>query len=186
MAMTPVTNWISTYESKQKDYMEQSMNNPAADPAEWWRLWVNDAAQGIQAGPPYSLSMGTTDMGAFAPVKFPKAGTPVQCAIVLANAWKAWYMAIKWNPCPPIPPFSVIEKVEASPVGVPLAYATLLSGLIAEFAIVPPDPLLAFKLKATSFGSLFYTATLSAGIQITGKSTSSPPVPLVIPMLPIL
>jgi hypothetical protein len=119
-------------------------------------------------------------------LSLPEKGTAPIIAKKMADAWKAWISAITYAPAPPAPPFSQILSVTPSQVGILVAYSTLLSGLTAEMLVVPPDPNSAFKLKAVAMGTLFYTATVSAGVQIDGLSLSVPPAPLSIPLFPTL
>lgn len=185
MPMTPMPNWIKTFQPEIEDYFSLAGKLPGAKVEKAWQNWINGAAKGINAAPPYDKSKGTLKPDAFSPLKFPKKGTPPTAAIVFATAWKNWYLGIKWNPCPPVPPFSVIQKVESSPSGVEAAYAILVAGLTAEFLKVPKNPKTAFKIKSQKIATLFYNATFAAGVQISGLDTAGSS-PLTIPLSPIM
>lgn len=176
--------WIDTYEpgiQKHYDKMGKGIPDKIED---FWMNWVDSNGQGIEVASPYATK-GTTVPTAFS-LSLPPTGGPAVIAKLMATAWKGWFQAITFTPPAPAPPFSAILAVTPSSIGLTIAYATLLAGLIAEMAILPPDPASAFKLKAAKFGMLFYTATISVGVQIDGLSTSIPPVPLSLPMFPAL
>lgn len=186
MSITPITNWISTYESKLNDYYDQYQLDPSYEIVKFWAGWVNSAGTGIQVAPPYA-STGTTSEGSFSPVNFTPSMLAPQSALVLANAWQSWALGITWQVPAPVPPFSVIDTVVTSPLGVAAAYVLLLAGLTAEFLTPsPPDGDAAMLIKKTAIGTLFYTATLSMGVQISGLGIGGPPPPLVIPLWPTL
>lgn len=178
MAMKPLPNWAKSYEAKQKDSFTTHIP--------FWGTWVDENAQGIQVAPPYQ-STGTTQPGAFNPLAPLLASTSgAMSATILASAWQAWYLSIQFAPSPPVPPFLAITSVTPSSVGVAAAYATLLSGLIAEMSVNATDPVTGFLMKGTALASLFNAATLAAGVQISGLSMSTPPVPLVLPLIPVM
>lgn len=179
MAMKPLPSWINDYEPKLKDSFDTMIP--------FWGTWVDENAQGIQVAPPYQ-SNGVTNSALFTSGLSALAASkdPVTTANILANAWQSWYLGITFPPSPPAPPFLTILSIVPSPVGVPAAFATLLSGLIAELAVIPPDPNTGFLIKGTAFGTLFNTATLAAGVQISGTAPGAPPVPLVLPLIPVL
>jgi len=184
MPIKAVKSWIDTYEpgiQKHFDAMGKGLPDKIED---FWQKWVDSNGQGLEVGPPYATK-GTTMPTAFS-LSLPPTGTAPIIAQLMATAWKGWFQAITFAPPAPAPPFSAILSVTASPVGLALAYSTLLAGLIAEMAIIPPDPASAFKLKAAKYGLLFYTATISVGVQIDGLSMSAPPVPLSLPLFPAL
>lgn len=178
MAMSPLTAWIKSYEPKQKESFDTGIP--------FWGKWVDENAKGIEVVPPYK-STGTTDANSFSPLEGLKTSrSAVQSATILATAWQAWYSSIKFATPPPTPPFLTISSVVPSPLGIAAAYATLLSGLISEFFLIPPDPNTAFLLKGTAIGTLFNAATIAAGVQISGTAPGAPPVPLVLPLIPVI
>ena len=184
MPIKAAKTWIDTYQpgiEKHYDAMAKGLPDKIED---FWQKWVDDNAQGLEVMPPYATK-GTTTKTAFS-LSLPPSGTAPIIAKLMATAWKNWFTAITFTPPAPAPPFSAIIAVTPSQVGLALAYATLLAGLIAEMALIPPDPATAFKLKATKMGTLFYTATISVGVQVDGLSLSVPPVPLSLPLIPAL
>lgn len=184
MAAKAAKSWIDSYQpgiEKHYDAMMQGLPDKIED---FWKKWVDDNAQGLAVLPPYATEAKT--MPENFSLSLPPSGTPVIIAQLMATAWKGWVEKIQWAPPAPAPPFSAITSVTVSSLGVAIAYAALFSGLIAEMSVIPPDPNSAFKLKATSMGTLFYTATISAGVQMSGLSLSVPPVPLVLPLLPTM
>jgi len=185
MPMQAVSAWGSDYKKKFEDAFKSAL--AGVDPTlKVWGDWTNFNAIGIEVAPPYK-STGLCKVTSFPIPSFSPMGTPVDSAIALASSWKAWYSDIKFSVPPPTPPFSLITSVIPSPVGIEVAYAALLSGLIAEFTIIPPDPLTAFDLKGVAFGTLFHTACVSAGVQIDGIAIpGSPPPPLSLPLIPVL
>jgi hypothetical protein len=186
MAMKPLPAWIKDYQPKVEEHYEKAANeeNPAS--GDLWANWVDENATGIQVVPPYQ-SNGTTNKKSFDAATLDNAQTGLETASILANAWQKWYLGIKFTPSPPIPPFLSITLIEPSPTGVSLAYLSLLAGLLAEMVVLPPPELnTAFLVKATAFGSLFNTATIAAGVQITGTAPGAPPVPLILPLIPVL
>jgi len=177
-------SWIDSYQPGIEKHYDKMMQGIPDKIEDFWKKWVNDNAQGLEALAPYGSK--ATPLADDFSLSLPPSGTPVVIAQLMATAWKGWVEKIVWPPPPPAPPFSVVLSVKASSLGVAIAYAGLFSGLIAEMAIIPPDPASAFKLKATSMGTLFYTATVSAGVQIDGLSLSAPPVPVSLPLLPTI
>lgn len=178
MSIAPLSQWISTYQTKLQAYYTQCQTVPTTPVATFWQDWVDSNTKGIQSAAPYAGAKGTTTAGAFSPVVFSPSMLPPASALVLASAWKAYYSAITWAPMPsPVAPFSVILTVVSSPSGMAAAYSALLSGLTAEFLSLPPDPASAMATKATAIGTLFYTATLAGGIQLDGLATSGTPPP---------
>lgn len=185
MPMQAVSAWGSSYKQKNEDAFKNAESGVDLT-SKVWGDWTNTNGIGIEVAPPYKSSGVCLEANFPIPV-FSPTGTPVDSATVLANSWKAWYKAIVFSPAPPLPPFSIITAVIPSPVGIEVAYAALLSGLIAEFTLIPPDPLTAFDLKGVSFGTLFYTACVSAGVQIDGIAIpGAPPPPLSLPLIPVL
>lgn len=185
--VNPPPAWASSYESIFKDTfkkVDQKQIDGVTGVAQAWAKWVNDNGKGIQGVVPTAAPLtisGTTNQAAFAPVVFAVPGVPPAAAAVLATAWQAWAMSIVWPVPPPAPPFSAILSVTTNPATAAAAYATLLAGLIAEFAVVPPGPA-GLPAKYMNLGTLFSTATKSMGILVTGLSLPSPtPVPLVLP-----
>lgn len=185
MAMKPVPSWGSDYGKKFEDAFSSAADGGPDESTKVWGKWVNENATGIEVAPPYK-SMGSGSDSNFGPVIFPPVGTPVDSALILATAWQKWYLSLSFPPSPPSPPFLSIASIVPSPVGVPIAFAALFSGLVAEMAVVPPEPNTAFQLKGISYGTLFYTACLSAGVQISGLAPGAPPVPLILPLIPVL
>lgn len=184
MPIKAAKTWADKYEpgiQKHYDAMGKGLPDKIED---FWAKWVDENSQGLEVAPPYKTS-GTTNVKSFS-LSLPSAGSAPIIAALMANAWKSWFQSITFLPPPPAPPFSAIISVMPSPLGLALAYAGLLSGLIAEMALIPPDPATAFKLKGTKMGLLFYTATITAGVQIDGLSLSVPPVPLSLPLFPAL
>lgn len=178
MAMKPLPTWAKSYGDKLKDSM--TTNLP------FWGFWVDENAQGIQVAPPY-MSNGVSTPAGFNPLAgLLTAKSPPETANILASAWQAWYMSIVFPPSPPSPPFLTIITILPSPVGVPAAYATLVSGLIAELTAPSPTPDPGYIAKGTAFATLFNAATLAAGVQITGTAPGAPPVPLILPLIPVL
>ena len=180
MSIKPLPTWISTYESKLKAHYDACIILPTKPIADFWQDWVDSNTIGIQSAAPYAGANGTTVATTFAPVVFSTTMTAPQSAKVLADAWKAYYVAITWAPLPPpAAPFSVIQAVVSSPLGVAAAYTALLAGLTAEFLLMPTNPATAFLEKSTAIGTLFRVATLAGGIQLDGLATSgSPPPPV--------
>jgi hypothetical protein len=185
MPMLALPAWQKDYGDQLQAAFDKTAATGVDSTATVWGAWVGQNATGIEVFPPF-VSLGSFSPTDFAEPGFSPTGTPVDAAIALADSWKAWFEAIKFIPAPPVPPFSAITMVTPSPVGVPVAYAALLAGLIAEMAVVPPDPLTASLLKGIAFGTAFYTACLSGGVQIDGLSLSVPPVPLSLPLIPTL
>ena len=179
--MKPLPAWAKYYEPKNKDSFDTMIP--------FCGSWVDENATGIQVSPPYQ-SQGTTSFAAFGPlVGLAAAQSPVETANILATAWQTWYLAIQFTPSPPIPPFGSITAITPSPLGISAAYSTLLTGLVAELAVVPPDPTTGFIIKGSSYGALFQAATLAAGVQIVGflpPVPPAPPIPLTIPLIPVL
>jgi len=186
MPMQAVPAWGSSYKKKMDDAFKAAAATGVDLTLQVWGDWTNTNAIGIEVAPPYKSS-GVSSQGSFPPPAFSPSGTPVDSATALANSWKAWYSSIVFSLPPPVPPFSVIIAVIPSQVGIAAAYAALLSGLIAEFTVIPPDPLTAFDFKGAAFGALFYGACVSAGVQIDGIAIpGAPPPPLSLPLIPVL
>lgn len=189
----PVTDWASSYEELFFSKIDNPTTNPkvskALDPKEQpllWGKWVHQNTQGIAGAPPFAAT-ATAVQTNFPPVLIPAPGTPPTTAAIIASAWMAYINAIVWAPPPPVPPFSAITLVTTSPLGSAAAMASLLAALTAEFALPMAPGEAGNKIKALGVATAFYTATLSAGIMVTGLSLPSPvPVPLVIPLLPAL
>lgn len=184
MAAKAVKSWIDTYEpgiQKHYDKLGQGLPDKIED---FWKKWVDDNTQGLECLAPFATK--ATALPDNFKLSLPPTGTAPVIALLMANAWKGYMEKIQYAPPPPSPPFSVITLAAPSKLGLVTAYAALLSGLIAEMSLIPPDPLSAFKLKATSFGTLFHTATISVGVELTGLSLSVPPAPLFLPLVPTL
>jgi hypothetical protein len=182
--------WVSTYqdtwEKVFKDAQGAGFNATQATTLAWQK-WNNDNAKEISCISPIASAVkiqGSTNQTAMAPLDFSGASSAPQSAQILASAWKAWASSIIWTPPPPAPPFSAIASVIIDQSSLAAAYATLLSGLIAEMAIIPPAG--GAQTKYQAMGNLFYTAAVSLKVMFNGSSMSAPPAPLVIPMVPVL
>lgn len=176
MSIKPLSDWISSYETKLKEYYDACLIVPTTPIATFWQDWVATNTTGITSAPPYVGANGTFSPTAFAPVIFNPSMLPPASAKVLADAWKAFYLSITWAPMPaPAAPFTTILSVVSSPLGTNAAYGPLLAGLTAEFFILPPNPATAFLEKSTAIGTLFYTATLAGGIKLDGTDSDSDP-----------
>ena len=188
MPVKPAPVWGQTLEKKIKesfDNVDKKIVPGLLATGKAYQSWINENAVGISTLPPFAGSNGTNTAGAFNPVIFGVPGDPVSAAAIMSTAWFAWYMAITWTPIPPVPPFSAIALVSSSPVGAAAAQALLLAGLLAEFALVPPIPALG-KTKYPRIAQLFYTATTTAGVMITGLGIGAPPPPLILPLHPAM
>jgi hypothetical protein len=185
MTVKPVSDWASSYKSGLEAYYARAASNPTEDASKFWQDWMDENTQGIEMLAPYSGS-GVTTKTDFAPVSFSPSMMAPQSAKVLADCWQSYVNAITWSPPPPAPPFSVITAAIPSTLGITAAYSALLSGLIAEFLIMPPDPTTALVTKAAAISALFYTATISSGVQLDGLAIpGAPPPPLTVPYTPV-
>lgn len=188
MPLKPQADWADSYESGLTDYYEAYGDNPALQVITFWQPWIAENCAGLESAAPYTGSAAVITPTAFAPVDFTGVSSAVQAAQVLADAWQAFMTALTWPPTAAVaPPFSVISAIQTSPTGMAAAYTVLLSGLVAEMAALPPDPLTAFALKSAAFATLFRTATLAAGIQLDGLAIGgTPPPPVSVPLSPIM
>lgn len=185
MPLAPLSTWASSYEEVFDEAFGSATAGGPDESAKAWAKWVNQNGNKIEVAPPYT-TQGETKENNFSPLTFPTPGSSAISALILATAWQNWYTSIQFKPPAPVPPFLSIDTVIPSPVGVPIAFSTLYAGLIAEMTLVPPDPATAFALKGAAYASLFYSATLAAGVQISGLAPGAPPVPLVLPLVPVL
>jgi len=186
MPMLALPAWQKDYEPQFKNAFDTAAATGVDLTKKVWGQWVNKNGTGIEVVPPYK-SLGTALPTNFPDPAFIPGGTVVNAATALADAWKAWYSAITFTTAPPVPPFSVIIAIVPSQVGIATAYAALLSGLIAEMTLIPPDPLTAFLAKGISYGTLFYSACVTAGVQIDGIAIpGAPPPPLSLPLIPVI
>ncbi len=183
----PVSEWASTYETTWQKVFKDSQGagfDGTAAATKAWQKWNDDNAKGMKCIAPVAPAPEvscTTNPSAFAPVDFSGCSSPPQSAKVLAGAWQAWAGAIIWTPVPPAPPFSAIAQVITDPATISAAYGALLSGLIAEMAIIPSNDA-EVQAKYKAIGTLFYTAAMTLKVQFVGASTSAPPAPLMIPV----
>lgn len=197
MPIQPIPVWADSYDkifnTKTKQTPDGVETTPAfeiADQPLLWQKWVHENVNGVGGAPPFAAT-GTCNQSAFPPVAAPAPGAPPAPAALIASGWMAYMGAITWAPPPPIPPFSAITTVITSPVGLATGYASILSALLADMAILPAGPAPAVeaisKAKAMTLSTAFYTSTLACGIMLVGLSLPSPaPVPLIIPLSPLL
>lgn len=184
MPAKAVKSWIDTYEPGIKKHYDKLSAGLPDKIEDFWKNWVNDNATGLECLAPYATTAITQAQNF--QLSLPPTGTAPVIAMLMANAWKGYMEKIQYAPPPPSPPFSVITLAAPSKLGLAISYAALLSGLIAEMSIIPPDPATAFLLKATKFGTLFHTATTTVGVELTGLSLSVPPAPLFLPLVPTI
>lgn len=183
----PVSDWASSYETTWKKVFDDAQGegfNAQAATAEAWQKWNNDNAKEMKCIAPIAPApqvSATTNPTAMAPLDFSGSSSPPQAAKILASAWQAWASAIVWTPVPPAPPFSAIAQVITDPASISAAYTALLSGLIAEMAVVPANDA-GVQAKYKAMGTLFYTAAITLKVQFIGASMSAPPAPLMIPV----
>lgn len=188
MTVASLGDWTSTYEPGLKDYYATYQTNPAYLVINFWKQWIDGNVDGIESADPYPGSTGVTSASALSPLPLEVATSSVVVAAMLTTAWTNYMAGITWPLIPPpgTSPFSAILAIQTSPTGLAAAAGILTAGLVAELALLPPNPLTAFADKAASFANLFRTATIAAGIQISGLDKTTPtPVPLVIPLSPV-
>lgn len=182
--INPVNIWAKSYQDKWdavfKDASKEGFNAPTAT-REAWASWCDENGKPSCTAPlmPPLVLVATTNPQSFNPLDFSSSKSPAQAAKILADAWKAWAGGMVWTPTPPGPPFSAVTNVVTQPGSLSAAYATLLSGLIAEMAVVPKDAS-AVPAKYQALGTLFYTAVTSLQVSFIGMDLSAPPKPLVI------
>lgn len=184
--ITPLPTWQSKLKEKVNAGMKDLPNNPLAITLAY-QDWIGEVGAGMQVAPLYQ-SQGTGNKTAFAPFIMPPppAGNPATVAQAYALAWFSWYMAIQWSPHSgplplPAPPFQVILAITSSAVGAATQQAALIAKFTALFAVPSKQE------KFDQIAANFYSATLAAGVMISGILIPSPaPVPLVIPQWPIL
>ena len=186
MTFSPIPQWASSYEETFNKLFEDAAQpgfSAEAATAEAWQEWNDSNVPQAQCIAPTAAAMpltATKSKTAMAPIVFSNPGTPPQAAQVLSSAWAAWATAITWTPPPPAPPFSAIFAVLTDPASIAAARAVLYSGLLAEFAIIPPPG--GEKAKYTAFGTMFSTAYSSLMVNFTGLAIGAPPPPLMIPV----
>lgn len=186
MTIPALSVLTDSYKTKLQTYYAQYQADQTTLVKTFWQSWLDPGIAGIESASPFTGSKATTTASSFSPLPLEGASSPAAVAAVLATAWQNYMEAITWPTMAPVAPFSAITSVVTSPSGLAAAYATLLAGLTAELATMPAgDTDAAFSSKGQAFGQLFQTATISAGIQISGLSTSAPPAPLVVPLSPI-
>ncbi|MGL4398618.1 MAG: hypothetical protein ACRCXD_02010, partial [Luteolibacter sp.] len=154
----------------------------AAQAGEIWQAFVAESTQGLSTAPPF-LCQPTLNKAAFAPVAFPPVGGPPAIAAILSAAWAKFMLGTVWTVPAPVPPFSAITTVTPNPATIAAAQTVLFAGLVAEFLVLPPPGPAGLKIKSLALGTLFYTATLSSGVLLTGLGIGAPPPPLVLPHL---
>lgn|GEM_PF-4433532 len=191
MPVKPQAEWASTYAEDLEQYYSDyqaalELGAPGPPIVEFWAGWVAKNADGIETTAPYPGSIAVVDQSSFAPVDFTGVASAVQAAQVLADAWQAFMNGLTWPPMTPAPPFTAITSVTTSALGLTAAYATLLAGLTAVFSTLPASPETAMQEKSEAIASLFYTATISVGVQIDGLGTGAPPPAVSIPQSPAL
>lgn len=181
MTISPSSSWASSYEKKWNDVFSK-INDPGFNPntavAQAWGEWCEENVKSIQCIAPLAAPVtisGTPSAASFSPVIFPMPGTPITAATVLSTAFAAFASSIVWPVIPPAPPFSAIFSVITSPASVAAAQASLLAGLTAELAIIPPPG--GEQAKYTAIGTLFFTAAMSLQVMFTGLAMPPPPVP---------
>lgn len=179
MAIKPVSDWASSYE----DLFFKDMSKEKS--ATVWGDWVHQNTQGLAGAPPWTKTSVTLSRPAFPPVTLPPNPKPDTFCNLLAAAWFAYISSAIWTPPPPIPPFSVIALVAPSMTGIGTAKETLLATLISIFSAPASASSGFMKNQAMQIATAFYTATISSGIMISGTSTP-PPAPLVLPLLPVV
>lgn len=183
MTINPPDVWASSYESKWQEVFKAAQGegfNANKATADAWSYWNDSNANKLGCIAPTATATnlsGITNQASFAPVDFSSAKTPAESANVLATAWQSWASSIMWPPAPPAPPFSSILVVHMDAPSVAAAYANLLSGLIAELAVIPKDAA-GVQAKYKALGNLFRTAATSLKVEFIGLSMSSPPTPL--------
>jgi hypothetical protein len=175
--------WGNNLETETNNFykdVDLKIQQPSNSP-EIWRKFVTDSAAGLAVVPPFGYS-ATFNKDAFNPLSLGPGGNLASTAASIASAWANWFTAITWSFTPaPIPPFTLsVVSVVSNPATVAAAQATLMAGLMAEFAIIPPNPEAA-KLKHQTIAALFYTATITPGVLISGIVAGAPPVPLSAP-----
>lgn len=187
MPLKPQPDWESSYKDGLAAYYQAYGLNQSLSVETFWQPWVAQNCVGLSSAAPFTGSAAVITPTAFSPVDFTGAASAAQSAQILADAWQAFMTALTWPPTiSPAPPFGTILSVTTSPTGLAAAYATLLSGLIAEMGTLPPDPLTAFDLKGAAMATLFRGATIAAGIEIDGLATAgTPPPPVSLPLSPI-
>jgi hypothetical protein len=185
MPVPPPPVWAKAYEKHQKDFFEavDKKTKTPAQAGEIWRKFISESTKGLGTAPPF-VCQPTLNANSLAPINFPPIGGPPVIALILSTAWSNFMLGTTWSVPAPIPPFSVISTVTPNPATIAAAQAILLSGLIAEFVIIPPPGSgeAGLKAKYLAIGTLFYTATVASGVLISGLAIAgAPPPPLVVP-----
>ena len=175
----PQPSWTSEYKDQLGAYFTLVELIPIIPIQEFWQPYVHSQFATIQGAPPWAAAMGTTNQVAFGPIIFPPVGLPPAIAAILAAAWSSYVSAIVWTVPPPAPPFDTILTVTIEPASLAAGVASITAGLVAEFAVLYPNPRVYMELKAEAVGTIFYTATAALQILLTG--TAPGPVPLVMP-----
>lgn len=179
MPINPLSDWTSQYKDQLNSYYDQLELVPTLPIQEFWQPYVHSQFGTIQGAAPWAAAQGTLDESSFGPIVFPPTGTPPVIAGVLASAWSSYVSAIVWAVPPPALPFDTIATVTIEPASLAAGVASITSGLVAEFAVLYPNPRVYLDLKAKAVGTIFYTATAALQILITG--TAPGPTPLSLP-----
>jgi len=170
-------SWVQSYQPTFEAHNLSGDVTGATTPLTWGQF-ITLGSIGMTGAPPWVASIGVATPAGFPSTQF--GLDPVTVATTMAASWKAWFLSILWTVPPPLPPFSVITSVVSSSIGATTAEVILFTELLAEFLIpAPPEPNAAWIIKATALSTLFYTATITAGIDLIGIGlTPFPPLTL--------